>query len=78
MKQHCEKCGARTNLTDSAYICSFECTFCVDCTKLMNSICPNCSGVLVLRPTRNESPTQTVLTIMKYRLTNRLRNSKNK
>lgn len=26
-----------------------------DCTEEMNSVCPNCSGELVRRPTRNQS-----------------------
>ena len=38
-----------------ARICSFECTFCADCTdqKLMGR-CPNCGGELVRRPVRPE------------------------
>jgi len=36
-----------------ARICSYECTFCVDCvdTKLHN-VCPNCGGGFVPRPVR--------------------------
>lgn len=56
MKDPCEKCGAATGLTDVAYICSFECTFCEACTTSMKGICPNCSGDLVLRPTRTRRP----------------------
>jgi len=52
MKPHCEKCDAPTGLTDVAYMCSFECTFCKTCTESMNHVCPNCNGNLVLRPTR--------------------------
>lgn len=34
-------------------ICSFECTFCADCSdRLLNRICPNCKGELVPRPRR--------------------------
>ena len=36
---------------DEAYICSYECTFCPECTAEMRSICPNCGGELV-RPCR--------------------------
>ena len=52
MKKECEKC--REALTDDgeAFICSYECTFCQDCSKEMNSICPNCGGELVARPRR--------------------------
>jgi uncharacterized protein len=36
-----------------ARICSFECTFCVECAELkLNSTCPNCGGELVARPRR--------------------------
>lgn len=56
MKDKCEKCGTPTGLTDMAFICSFECTFCEACTKSMACICPNCSGELVRRPLRVKSP----------------------
>lgn len=36
-----------------AMICSFECTYCQDCTTTkLNGICPNCGGELVSRPVR--------------------------
>ncbi|RWX78883.1 DUF1272 domain-containing protein [Neorhizobium lilium] len=36
-----------------AMICTFECTYCVECaTGALNGICPNCSGELVRRPVR--------------------------
>ncbi len=36
-----------------AVICSFECTFCVDCRdRLPGQRCPNCGGELVRRPIR--------------------------
>jgi hypothetical protein len=36
-----------------ARICSFECTFCVDCAQdRLQGICPNCGGELVRRPIR--------------------------
>jgi hypothetical protein len=36
-----------------ARICSFECTFCVDCAQQrLQGICPNCGGELVRRPIR--------------------------
>jgi hypothetical protein len=38
---------------DSAYICTFECTFCVDCAnEILKFTCPNCGGNLVSRPIR--------------------------
>ncbi|UXY15411.1 DUF1272 domain-containing protein [Chitiniphilus purpureus] len=36
-----------------AMICSFECTFCVDCaSNMLGGRCPNCGGELVARPRR--------------------------
>ncbi|WP_029350460.1 DUF1272 domain-containing protein [Bosea sp. 117] len=36
-----------------AMICTFECTFCFDCTRdLLGGVCPNCSGELERRPIR--------------------------
>lgn len=49
----CERCG--TDLPahlSGAFICSFECTFCADCSDAMDERCPNCSGELLDRPTR--------------------------
>ncbi len=55
LRPNCECCG-RDLPPDSrdALICSFECTWCVDCarTKLPGGICPNCGGELVRRPIR--------------------------
>ena len=59
MKTACEKCGRSLATVEEAYICSYECTFCGDCTAQMNRICPNCEGELVRRPRREEKrPTQ--------------------
>jgi len=52
MRDHCEKCEARLGHADEAYICSYECTFCGDCSKAMARICPNCGGELLRRPRR--------------------------
>ncbi|MGO4736034.1 DUF1272 domain-containing protein [Bosea sp. 2KB_26] len=36
-----------------AMICTFECTFCADCTEArFKGACPNCGGELVRRPVR--------------------------
>jgi uncharacterized protein len=54
MRPDCERCG--TDLpahSGSAFICSFECTFCAECTDAMDEICPNCGGELLDRPTRS-------------------------
>ena len=52
MKQDCERCRRPTPENSEAYICSYECTFCTGCATAMNHVCPNCRGMLVLRPTR--------------------------
>jgi hypothetical protein len=37
----------------SAMICTFECTFCSECTSdVLKGTCPNCGGELVRRPRR--------------------------
>jgi len=50
MKPNCEICDRDLPPeSPDARVCSFECTFCADCT---NGPCPNCSGDLQIRPTR--------------------------
>lgn len=54
LRPSCECCNVDL-LPDSprAMICSFECTFCVDCVALrLHGVCPNCGGELVRRPIR--------------------------
>ncbi len=54
LRPNCECCD-RDLAPDSldAMMCSFECTFCSDCTTtILNGKCPNCSGELVRRPIR--------------------------
>ena len=54
LKPNCECCG-RDLAPDSvdARICSFECTFCVQCAEsTLKNRCPNCGGELVVRPRR--------------------------
>ena len=55
MKSDCEKCGRKLKPEDPAYICTFECTFCPDCTTERDGICPNCGGELVRRPRPKKS-----------------------
>jgi hypothetical protein len=54
IKTNCEKCGRPLAADGEAYICSYECTFCPECTEKLNAICPNCGGELVRRPRREE------------------------
>ena len=54
LRPNCELCD-RDLPPDSAQarICTFECTFCVDCAEgRFAGICPNCAGDLVCRPIR--------------------------
>ena len=54
LKPNCEACNrALPADSDDARICSFECTFCVDCVEgLLQQRCPNCGGNFVSRPIR--------------------------
>jgi hypothetical protein len=53
MRETCERCGTTlANDSNDARICSYECTFCSNCTEAMDSRCPNCGGELVHRPRR--------------------------
>lgn len=56
LKSECEKCGNEVGPDSEAFICSYECTFCVACTDEMRSVCPNCGGELVRRPRRPRRP----------------------
>lgn len=39
-----------------AMICTYECTWCAECAdKVLNGVCPNCSGNLAPRPVRPAS-----------------------
>ena len=46
MKVRCMQCERPLAPGGDAFICSFECTFCVDCTAKLAQICPNCEGEL--------------------------------
>lgn len=54
IRPNCENCGKLLpNDSEEAMICTFECTFCVDCvTNVLQNVCPNCGGGLEKRPTR--------------------------
>ena len=53
LRPSCEHCD-RALPPDSpdARICSFECTFCADCVRLLADVCPNCGGGFERRPVR--------------------------
>jgi hypothetical protein len=52
MRPICEKCEKPLAHIGIAFVCSYECTFCTECTAEMHGICPNCKGELVRRPRR--------------------------
>ncbi len=54
IRPNCENCNKTLpNDSTEAMICSFECTFCVDCvTTVLHNVCPNCGGGFEKRPTR--------------------------
>lgn len=53
LRPDCELCGRDLppNSTE-ARICSYECTFCVDCADKLFNVCPNCGGNCEARPIR--------------------------
>ena len=52
LRTQCERCGRPLEPDGPARICSYECTFCVECADAMDAVCPNCGGELVPRPRR--------------------------
>jgi hypothetical protein len=61
LRPNCECCNEdlQPEAAD-AMICSFECTFCQDCTEtILGGHCPNCGGEFASRPIRPaEKPAQ--------------------
>jgi hypothetical protein len=55
MRSVCERCGTALAADGPATICSYECTFCVECAEAMQRVCSNCGGELVARPRRATS-----------------------
>ncbi|OCP22953.1 MULTISPECIES: DUF1272 domain-containing protein [unclassified Ensifer] len=54
LRPNCECCD-KDLPPDSreAMICTFECTFCVDCVEgTLDGTCPNCGGEFTRRPVR--------------------------
>jgi hypothetical protein len=54
LRPNCESCDADLPPdAPNARICSYECTFCVECVEnVLRNVCPNCGGNLVPRPIR--------------------------
>ena len=54
LRPNCECCDCDLAADSTeAYICTYECTFCVTCaSETLQGKCPNCGGELVRRPRR--------------------------
>jgi hypothetical protein len=54
IRENCENCGkSLPNECGDAMICTFECTYCLDCvTDILHNVCPNCGGGFEKRPVR--------------------------
>lgn len=53
IRPNCETCHCDLAVDSTAYICTFECTFCDTCTENIHNLqCPNCLGNLEKRPIR--------------------------
>src|SRR2546430_10144483 len=54
LQPNCEYCDKDLPPNSiEARICSYECTFCADCTEnRLQNVCPNCGGGFVSRPIR--------------------------
>lgn len=60
LRPNCECCDCDLPPdSDTAYVCSFECTFCRSCKEtVLGGVCPNCGGELVRRPRRPSATLQ--------------------
>lgn len=54
LRPTCEHCNCPLPPDSlAARICSYECTFCVQCVDdVLGNVCPNCGGSFVARPIR--------------------------
>ena len=53
LRPNCERCDRDLPPGADARICSYECTFCVECAEgPLANVCPNCGGGFVPRPIR--------------------------
>jgi hypothetical protein len=54
LRPNCELCdGDLPPDATTAFICSYECTFCADCAQnTLHNVCPNCGGGFSPRPIR--------------------------
>ncbi|WP_397364636.1 DUF1272 domain-containing protein [Olleya sp. R77988] len=54
IRPSCEHCNKSLPYdSQDAVICTFECTYCIDCaTNVFKDVCPNCGGNFTVRPIR--------------------------
>ena len=54
LRPNCECCDRDLPPSSTlARICTYECTFCVDCVEgVLHNVCPNCGGGFAPRPIR--------------------------
>jgi len=54
LRPNCEWCDVDLPPdAENARICSYECTYCVDCVaKVLRNVCPTCGGGFTPRPIR--------------------------
>lgn len=53
MRAKCDRCGVALDPEQpGSYICSYECTYCADCARALDLICPSCGGEMMERPVR--------------------------
>jgi hypothetical protein len=53
LRPNCERCDRDLPPDADARVCSYECTFCVECAEeALQNVCPNCGGGFVPRPIR--------------------------
>jgi len=68
LKPNCELCNIDL-APDSkdARICSYECTFCVDCVEsVLENVCPNCGGGFSPRPIRPATAYRTGVSLLDH------------
>ena len=57
IRPSCENCNKQLPFdAEDAMICTFECTFCLECVEnVLQHVCPNCGGGFEKRPVRPET-----------------------
>lgn len=57
IRPSCENCNkSLPHDSSEAMICTFECTFCIECVEnVLQQVCPNCGGGFEKRPIRPQN-----------------------